>query len=137
MSEVLCTQICIRALPFPQGFNVFKIVLEVSQGFRPQRPGDDVVDDSLWALIDRCWAQDPLARPRMSEVLRHFVSLTRPSWNTCKRVPYYSNDSMDELMEDAFPSRQTSARRVGNESRVHDSCECTRNNTIFLVKPLN
>jgi serine/threonine protein kinase len=129
----LRTQICIRARPFPQSFNDFKIVLEVSQGFRPQRPGDDVVDDSLWELIDRCWAQDPLARPRMSEVLHHFFLLTRPLWNNSERVPH---SPMDEPMEDVFPFKQTSARQDEDESWVHDSCECTRNNSIFPVKPL-
>jgi hypothetical protein len=133
MSEVLCTQVCIRARPFPQSFNDFKIILEVSQGFRPQRPSDDMVDDNLWALIDRCWAQDPLARPRMSEVLRHFALLTWPSWNMSGRCSHFSDYSMDEIMEDAFPSRQALARRDKDESWVHNHCECTCNNAIFLV----
>jgi hypothetical protein len=133
MSEVLCTQVCVRARPFPQSFNDFKIILEVSQGFRPQRPGDDVVDDSLWALIERCWAQDPLARPRMCEVLHHFALLTCPSWNMSERLSHSSDKSTDEPMEDALPSKQTLARRDENESWVHNYCECTCNSAIFLA----
>ena len=43
------------------------------KGERPQRPLDPAVtkrglDDALWDLLERCWAQDPDARPDIFKV---------------------------------------------------------------------
>lgn len=65
-----------RTRPFP-GMNDMAIFLQVHQGNRPERPSpaqchDEVLLDALWELIQRCWAQDPNARPTIGEVEAYF-----------------------------------------------------------------
>jgi len=38
-------------------------------GDRPPRPTHSTFTDELWVLMQRCWHQDPQARPRASELL--------------------------------------------------------------------
>jgi hypothetical protein len=57
--------------------NDFAILLKVQNGQRPQRPGPDECNgnsfpDSLWYLVERCWAQDPKTRPSMGDVVTYF-----------------------------------------------------------------
>lgn len=42
----------------------------ILNGKRPPRPTHSSCTDYLWNLIQRCWDQDPLLRPEISEVLR-------------------------------------------------------------------
>jgi hypothetical protein len=39
----------------------------VAGGYRP--PRTEAFDDGVWALIEACWAQDPLDRPTAAEVV--------------------------------------------------------------------
>jgi len=41
----------------------------ILDGKRPARPTHPSLTNKLWALMERCWNQDPLLRPEMSEVL--------------------------------------------------------------------
>lgn len=52
---------------------------KIKMGVRPPRPETDTdfargLDDNLWALMERCWSQNPEERPDMSNV---FESLCR------------------------------------------------------------
>jgi serine/threonine protein kinase len=40
---------------------------KVANGYRPPRAL--CIDDETWALISRCWAQDPVERPSMASVV--------------------------------------------------------------------
>lgn len=42
----------------------------ILNGKRPPRPTHSSCTDYLWNLIERCWDQDPVLRPEISEVLR-------------------------------------------------------------------
>jgi len=44
-----------------------EVFFELHRGVRPPRPSE-VADDEHWALIGRCWADDPLARPSVADV---------------------------------------------------------------------
>ena len=44
-------------------------------GKRPSRPTHPALANPLWALIQRCWDQDPHLRPEVSEVLRVLFDL--------------------------------------------------------------
>jgi hypothetical protein len=71
-----------RRRPFP-GLNDFAIVINVAKGDRPKRPvpedcqGETLPED-VWALVEKCWAQDPLARPHMADVVKSIEELRRP-----------------------------------------------------------
>ncbi|KAJ7278948.1 TKL/TKL-ccin protein kinase [Mycena rebaudengoi] len=45
-----------------------QVVIEIHRGNKPRRPAESFVTDDQWALIQRCWAADPDARPDISEV---------------------------------------------------------------------
>jgi serine/threonine protein kinase len=40
---------------------------KVAGGYRPVRTS--AISDDVWALIGRCWAQDPVERPSMASVV--------------------------------------------------------------------
>ncbi|KAI9209037.1 kinase-like domain-containing protein, partial [Polychytrium aggregatum] len=44
-----------------------QIISQVLQNRRPKR--FDGIPDGIWALIERCWAQDPAARPTFPDIL--------------------------------------------------------------------
>jgi len=46
----------------------------IMRGDRPQRPPHPTLSNKLWALMKRCWDQDPRLRPEVSEVSRVFPS---------------------------------------------------------------
>ncbi|KAF9644322.1 hypothetical protein BDM02DRAFT_992243 [Thelephora ganbajun] len=55
---------------------------DILSGIRPPRPKDPTVAETLWTLVQSCWAQDPHSRPDISEALQ--VLLTpdiQKSWN--------------------------------------------------------
>lgn len=45
-------------------------VMHILQGKRPPRPTNLILTDDLWALMQRCWDQQPKSRPQMSGVLK-------------------------------------------------------------------
>jgi hypothetical protein len=69
-----------RKRPFP-ALNDFAIVLRVTKGQRPEQPAPEncrgeTLPGDMWALIEKCWAQDPLARPHMTEVWGSLTALS-------------------------------------------------------------
>lgn len=44
--------------------------MAIMHGNRPPQPTNLASSDKLWGLIQRCWDQEPLLRPKVSEVLR-------------------------------------------------------------------
>jgi hypothetical protein len=45
------------------------VAVEVLSGKRPDRPMHPDLTDRLWDMIQRCWEQEPLRRPEISEVV--------------------------------------------------------------------
>ncbi|KAF9791978.1 kinase-like domain-containing protein, partial [Thelephora terrestris] len=52
---------------FPESDPVARLAVE--RGERPERPIHADLTDGLWALMKKCWDQDPLRRPTILEVL--------------------------------------------------------------------
>jgi len=50
---------------------------KISQGYRPRKP--DGLSSAAWHLVQRCWAQDPVMRPTMSQVVTELVALQQVS----------------------------------------------------------
>ncbi|KAJ8081431.1 hypothetical protein PM082_007273 [Marasmius tenuissimus] len=53
--------------PFPNVGDVAVISL-VSTGVRPERPSKGWCPNNIWELVETCWCQDPLQRPRAEEL---------------------------------------------------------------------
>ena len=45
-------------------------MLRIMGGKRPPRPTHPTFTHHLWTLMQRCWDQDPLSRPEVSEIWR-------------------------------------------------------------------
>lgn len=50
----------------------------MERGERPEKPTDSLVkarglDDTLWEFLEKCWAQDPNARPSIQEVIQELT----------------------------------------------------------------
>ena len=72
---VFSQQVFTGAVPFgtsPPGVAAMAIM----HGNRPPRPPNLANTDKLWGLMQRCWDQKPLLRPKVSEVLRVLPSST-------------------------------------------------------------
>lgn len=50
------------------------VVAKTSNEERPPRPTDPILSDDMWALMQRCWEQEPQSRPEMGVVLRDLAS---------------------------------------------------------------
>lgn len=78
---VAYNQILTGDKPFASYPRDFEIITAVKRGQRPDRPNHTLIhralDDKLWDIIARCWAQDPEDRPTASQVLRELEDLRR------------------------------------------------------------
>jgi len=54
----------------------FVAALAIVQGRRPPQPTHPTFTGELWALVQRCWDQDPHLRPEIPEVLGVLRSLS-------------------------------------------------------------
>ena len=69
------TQVLTGEVPFGDKSD-WVVVQAVCRGDRPSRPAHRSCTDSLWALIQRCWHQDPPLRPEILEVSQIFSSVS-------------------------------------------------------------
>ena len=58
----------------------FAAMLAIVQGDRPSRPTYPTFTEDVWALVQRCWDQEPRLRPEVQEALEIFgsSSVSRP-----------------------------------------------------------
>ena len=70
------TQALTGKTPFNEMPEGTVIMLAVLGGKRPLRPTHPSCTENLWALIKRCWRQDPGSRPKILEVSQAFSSVS-------------------------------------------------------------
>ena len=70
------TQVFTGEIPFSSEKVNWMVALAVLRGDRPARPEHGSCTDDLWALIQRCWDQDPDSRPEILEVSQTFSSIS-------------------------------------------------------------
>ena len=73
------TQVLTGEVPFISEKTNWTVAPAVLRGDRPSRPEHPSCTDDLWALIKRCWDQDPGLRPEIPEVSQTFSSIPRIS----------------------------------------------------------
>ena len=71
------TQVFTGEVPFINEKTNWTVAPAVLRGGRPSRPEHPSCTDYLWALIKRCWDQDPGLRPEIPEVSQTFSSIPR------------------------------------------------------------
>ena len=69
-------QVLTGEVPFSNEKTNWTVAPAVLRGDRPSRPEHHSCTDDLWALIKRCWDQDPGLRPEIPEVSRIFSSVS-------------------------------------------------------------
>jgi len=74
LADCRCTQIFTCDIPY-SGVSSFMAMLAITQGKRPQRPTHPDFTENLWALIQRCWDEDPDSRPKASEIVQALLTL--------------------------------------------------------------
>jgi len=60
-------------------------MLAITEGRRPPRPTHPAFTDNLWALMQRCWNQDPHLRPEVSEAVQVLLTplVSYSLWQSC------------------------------------------------------
>jgi len=54
--------------PFSHRRHDSSVICDIFYGRRPHRPANSDLTDSIWALIQSCWRQEPLQRPNINVV---------------------------------------------------------------------
>jgi hypothetical protein len=73
------------------GKNIGQVVAAVGAGRRPLLPEE--VDDRVRALVERCWAQEPAARPSAAALVGELASLLREGWGGAEETAAREADS--------------------------------------------
>jgi len=63
------TQVFTGEVPFGKN-PLGAAVMAIMKGDRPPRPTNPACSDKLWAMMQRCWDQEPHLRPEVSEVFQ-------------------------------------------------------------------
>lgn len=61
-------------VPFNNVPNITSAV-KIMDGERPPRPTSPPLADDVWALVRRCWEQEPRSRPEMRNVLQDLTPI--------------------------------------------------------------
>ena len=80
-SEKINLQVFAHEYPFSQ-IHPFLVPGLVLAGRRPSRPADREIlglSDDLWALVEKCWAEDPTVRPKIANILP-FLEAASSHW---------------------------------------------------------
>jgi hypothetical protein len=63
-------QILTGQVPYHYLIREGQVLVELHQGNKPKRPTDGSVTDTLWKIINVCWADLPSDRPTMETLWR-------------------------------------------------------------------
>src|SRR6266436_1000235 len=73
-------QIFSGKLPFHEISNEYRVIFEVVNGKRPTCPSDNRsiargLEDTIWKLVESCWAQQPMERPIAGQIVEQVQAL--------------------------------------------------------------
>jgi hypothetical protein len=91
-----------------------QILTLISRGVLPPRLEDQPLSDGAWDVIQRCWAREPLKRPRMKNVVE---SMTVMSQSLSPQI-----NAADESLREELPSSSTpdsTVRRLAFSTNPH------------------
>ena len=73
-------QLISRQVPFAHRRNIVSVIVEVTSGIRPPRPGAECkqMTDEVWNLLTKCWVHKPIDRLEI-EIVSAWVRLL---WET-------------------------------------------------------
>lgn len=78
-----CPQVLTGNIPFHQIFLDCVVAARIIAGERPEIPHTEVATpgSGLWAVVRRCWREDPVERPPLFEI-RDWLFIAAGLWNT-------------------------------------------------------
>ena len=93
------------------------VAVQILAGIRPKRPRHLGLTDGLWELNQRCWDQEPLLRPGMSEVICHL----RDALNAKDRTEVPTKwEVVPNGRKKRAPPLSFPFRRISHDWGVHD-----------------
>jgi len=104
------------------------VPLKVSQGKRP--PRGDGITDSLWMMLERCWAHQPNARPSIEDLLQYLEQSSRPLDSPYPVINKQVNErTVSSGVNSSFISSATSC----GLSVFHPPAQCSSHRTIVCT----
>jgi hypothetical protein len=67
----MTVQILSGQVPYHYLVREAQVLMELHKGNKPNRPADGFVTDTLWKIVNACWADMPGDRPTMETVWRN------------------------------------------------------------------
>jgi hypothetical protein len=126
----MIAQIYTDEIPLGQISHAEFVNLVARQGVQPERPEDEdapELSDDVWGLAERCWAQDPLNRPKataicdfISQLGTHVAPRPQPSTAAlAMQLPavYPANPSMNAFPSPPLSSAAASISQSSNPSQ--------------------
>jgi serine/threonine protein kinase len=71
LTKQVITQILSGQVPYHYLLREGQVLMELHNGKKPNRPSDVFVTDTLWGIINACWADTPNDRPTMEKVRKY------------------------------------------------------------------
>jgi hypothetical protein len=72
-------QVFTGAVPFSNNSSAAAVLI-IMRGERPSRPTHPVLTNQLWALMQRCWDQNPRSRPGVAQTLQSLLTSSVSRW---------------------------------------------------------
>ncbi|KXN87457.1 Protein sevenless [Leucoagaricus sp. SymC.cos] len=108
-------------VPFGNLKNDATVIISLTRGYLPQQPPE--IEDSLWALLKRCWVTEAFKRPAAP-----ILSIVLHVMTTQKLTPQEINDLVDHLQAEGHDLKDDEALHLlspasTSDTLVHDSVE--------------
>jgi len=143
-------QIFSGQVPFYEIRQDYSVIVPVIQGKRPEFPAGDSsksrgLNTEVWTLIEACWAQDPMQRPIVEEIVERLRSLPhrlvdhRPLDNFHIQLPTQTLCNGDEHLFSAIAvERAPSAFGTTTAKQIpHPAASVTEKQASVVPEPTN
>jgi son of sevenless len=111
-------------VPYNEVTNDAAVMLRITLGHMPSRPGDSGIADDVWGICEKCWHIDPEQRPSMHDVFLEVASLVdMPLSGTDTGVPQHPQQNWKASFDSTLLHGSDSTSPQAGASRPEAVCD--------------